>query len=434
MVSKSVLCALALLTFAPLARSADSERDRKARVALALAGAPPISLAPAPRLAVPKDYPTAAKEATKTGKPLVVFVGCKGQHSAPGAVVSRVDSLPDVEAPAALVLYPVGAELYRHTTLRCPDEMDKLPEAVRSAAKKIDTPTKDKTAPKPLEWDIRSPHKPLDLADLTANNAWAPPCDKCETCPHCGKGAKERDPRDSLVRVRKGNAQGSGTVVHSGLGWSVVLTANHVVDGGGALTVRGDGRTYPAQVVAQDKDSDLAALLVPADLPAVKVSTADLDAGADVVMVGMSSILSRGKVSSRETLGGREVLHYATHEDSDSGDSGAGVFVKGELVGVHCGKSYSAPGAKGVPHATAGKPVRAFLKRVFAGEVKAQPTAPSAPTSAPGASNADLVTASGATIRLGSDGVYRYVGEAPSAPRFLPAFRPSCAGGNCPLK
>lgn len=408
MAFKSLWCALALLTFAPLSVAADIERDRKARVALALSGAPAVSLAPAPRAVVPKDYPTAAKEATKTGKPLVVFVGCKGQHSAPGAVVSRVDSLPDVEAPAALVLYPVGAELYRHAQLRCPDEMDKLPEAVKSAAKKIDSPTKDRSAPKPLEWDISAP---------------APACDKCETCPHCGKGTKERDPRDSLVRVRKGNAQGSGTVVHSGLGWSVVLTANHVVDGGGALTVRGDGRTYPAQVVAQDAGADLAALLVPADLPAVRVSAADLDAGADVVMVGMSSILSRGKVSGREVMGGREVLHYATHEDSDSGDSGAGVFVRGELVGVHCGKSYSGPNAKGTPHATAGKPVRAFLARVLSGGVKAQPSAPSAPTSAPGVSNRTFVTARGAVVRQDSDGVFRYVSEPPA-----------CAGGNCPLK
>jgi S1-C subfamily serine protease len=429
----ALLCAT-LFALAPVVARADDaqdQRDRKARAALALAATarPTIATAPAPRVAVPKDYPTGYRVATAEAKPLVVFVGPADVQAVPvpGAIVAKADDLPGVKAPAAVVAYPVNGKLYVHETLPA-DKLDpaKLVASVKAATKKVEVaPAPDKLAPKPLDWDVRA-EPPAAI----------PACACGDVCPCSGKTAKATDPRDSLVRVRKGGAQGSGTVVHSGQGWSLVLTAAHVVDGPGALTVRGNGTTYPAQVIDSDTAADLAAVLVPADLPAVKVSETDPADGTEVLLIGMTSIVSRPKLSGRDTLSGREVLLYGTEADSDSGDSGAGVFVKGELVGVHCGKVHSGPGAKGTPHATATGPVRKFLARVLGKGVtaapksveqpkaespKATPAAPKVTALQPG----DLVTVSGTVIRPVGRGTYAYVGDAPAS---------SCPGGKCPLQ
>ncbi|MDY3561947.1 hypothetical protein R5W23_003377 [Gemmata sp. JC673] len=181
-VYRAALAAALLMALAGAARAAepDAERDRRARVALALSGRPAGAPAPAPR-AVPKDYAAGYKAAAELSKPLVVFVGCKEPHPAPGAVVARTDALADVTGPAAVVGYPVGDTLFVHTVMACPVEDGALRCAIDGAAKKIDRPAPppagDKPAPKPLSWEIRAP---------------APPsCPDCATCPHCGKSLKE---------------------------------------------------------------------------------------------------------------------------------------------------------------------------------------------------------------------------------------------------
>lgn len=179
----ALVCAALLTPLVPVARAAepDTERDRKARVALALAGAGSPSVAPMPRAVTTKDYAAGVKLATEQNRPLVVYVGCKGDHVTPaGAVVARAETLPDVDGPAAVVLYPVGADLYQHAVMPCPVEEERLAQAVKAAAKKVDAPAKsgDKAAPKPLEWDISA-----DVKEA---------CPNCETCPHCGKGLKEK--------------------------------------------------------------------------------------------------------------------------------------------------------------------------------------------------------------------------------------------------
>lgn len=188
------------------------------------------------------------------------------------------------------------------------------------------------------------------------------PADKCPACP-TAKAELSRI-RDALVRVRCGDAQGSGTVIWSESGKSVVLTAAHVIAGGGDLTVRGEGKTHKADVLGRDDGADLAALLVSVELPAVTVSAADPRDGAEVLMVGMTSLWSRGRIHGTSTLTGRAI--YLIDYDSDHGDSGAGVFVAGELVGVHCGKVSLTPGSAGTPYCTGAKPVRAFVATCFA--------------------------------------------------------------------
>jgi len=425
----------ALLAAAPPAAARatepDQDRDRRARAALALAGAaaPKVATAPAPRPA-PKPYPVAYERAAKEGLPLVVFVGCRAEHERPpGSVLARADSLPGVDGPAALVLYPAGGRLYRHAVIPCPVEEAALKAAVESARRKIDAPkVSDAAAPKPLEWDIRAD----DFPATATNNP--------------GQSDRTRtDPRAAIARVRvdrgDGYDQGSGTVVRSGEGWSLVLTADHVVRSPGELTVRCDGRTVRAQVVARDRDADLAVLLVPGDFPAVRVAGGEVEDGTAVVVYGLTSVLTRGTVTDRMTLNGHENLTYGTREDSDSGDSGAGVFAGGELVGVHLGKS-GTDARTARPRAAGPGPVRAFLRKVLAddGSLRAKPVEPNHNKPAaiypdtPKGKRADapgtLRTASGRVLIPLGNGSYRYADEGP--PAALPAA-PACPNGRCPL-
>ena len=422
MVRKLVLAGLLFALAAPaFGADLDAERDRKARVALALAGGKPaIQAAPPPRAVVPKDYPAGHAKAVADELPLVVFVGCRGAHTVAGAVVSRVEEFAGTKGPAVVIGYPVRDRVWVHATLPCPVTDADLSAAVKAAAKKIaDPPAKAMPAPVPLDWTIRAEVKPA-----------------CQCGPDCLSAKKVADPRDSLVRVRKGNAQGSGTVIYAARGRSVILTAAHVVEHGGELSVRGQGKTHAATVLASDRSADLAALLIEVELPAVQLSANDPADGAEVVMIGMTSLFSRGRISGREVLNGHEQIVYATAADSDGGDSGAGVYFEGKLCGVHLGKIGTETSAK--PRAVAVRVVRAFLSRVFRREgarfVPAVPVAVAkaeAPKGTPAnpSQPGDVWTTSGAVIRQGTDGVWRYVGQAPRS-----NAAPNCPLGKCPLK
>ena len=311
-----LLALLLLLCLSPLfARGADTERDRKARVALALAGtttAPKIAAAPAPRVVVPKDYATGHAQAVSAEKPLVVFVGCNRAHLVTGAIVSRVEEFGDVVGPAVVIGYPVGDRVMIHATLQCPVADADLDAAVKAASKKInDPPAKAMPAPKPLDWEIRNTDPPKVL----------PGC-VCGACP-CGPVARAFDPRDSLVRVRCGTDSGSGTVVWSERGQSVILTAAHVLGRGGDVAVRGAGQWHRASVLASDDAADLAALLVQTDLPAARVSANDPIIGTHVTMIGVTSLWSKGTIATRESDGAKYLLESdPAAEYSDSGDSG----------------------------------------------------------------------------------------------------------------
>lgn len=414
-----VLCVLFLPGFA----RADEARDRRAKAALALAGAAAPAAAPPPRAAAPRDYPTAYAKAAADGVPLVVYVGCKTDHPRPpaGALLARADALPGVDGPAAVVLYPVGKELFTHATLPCPIEEGKLDIAVQGALKKLLTPpAKGTAAPRPLTWEI-------------------------------GHVVPDRDPRDSVVRVRRttgsGGEQGTGTVVRSGGGWSIVLTAAHVADGPGELTVRGDGKTHRATLVESWKDADLAAVYVAGvDLPAVRVSDDDPAEGDEVQMYGLSSVYSRGVIREKMTLNGVEQWGYGEHADSESGDSGAGVFAGTRLVGVHLGKTGTDGAAR--PRACAAGPVRQFLGRVLAdGPPKAvypaankpaaiYPTGPKGKQEGPvlGSPVAPvpagaLRTTSGRILVPTGSGAYRYADD-----EGRPTYLPACPSGRCPQR
>jgi S1-C subfamily serine protease len=314
LVIRAVAVAVALLVGGSAVRGDDREdRDRKARAALALTApsAPAKSAAPKPR-DVGTEYATAYARALDQSKPLVVYVACKADHKAPGAVASKADSLPGVKGPAAVVMYPRGDGMLVHRVMQCPVDDAELGKAIKEATSKLEGKAKgeDKPAPKPLDWQIR--------ADT------------------------ERDARteldyamDSAARIRSGDAWGSGVVVFAEPGRSVILTANHILKPGQPVEVRAAGRNLEGRVILTDTAADLAAVEVARELPHVAVVDDELAEGDDVLLVGAASVWSRGKASGFVRHNDREVAVFTY--DSYSGDSGGAVFRRGLVVGIHTG-------------------------------------------------------------------------------------------------
>ncbi len=222
--------------------------------------------------------------------------------------------------------------------------------------------------------------------------------------------------RDAVVRVSCGNGSGSGTVVWSEGGRSAVLTAAHVLGTGTDPRVRGNGRWHKAEVLGRDDAADLAVLLVAVELPAVRVAEADPRAGDDVLMVGVTSLWSKGRIVGLDTFNGNECFLFGcdtgADDYSDSGDSGAGVFVRGELVAVHCGKVSQ----ERTPYGTGTRPVRTLLARVLRRDGSKVIPVATAPVSLPATIPAAPVSAAPAYY-------YPSLGGCPSG---------GCSNGSCP--
>ncbi len=105
----------------------------------------------------------------------------------------------------------------------------------------------------------------------------------------------------SMVLVRTGQDLGTGVIVADN---GTILTANHVIAGGGAITVTfADGTTAEATVASADPKLDIATL-TPAKLPQVIVSATlggGADVGAPVVAIGnplgLTDSVSAGVIS-----------------------------------------------------------------------------------------------------------------------------------------
>ena len=105
----------------------------------------------------------------------------------------------------------------------------------------------------------------------------------------------------SVVIVRTGHELGTGVIVADD---GTILTANHVIAGGGTITVTfADGTTANATVAAADPKRDIATL-TPAKLPQVVVPATlggGADVGAPVVAIGnplgLTDSVSAGVVS-----------------------------------------------------------------------------------------------------------------------------------------
>ena len=138
---------------------------------------------------------------------------------------------------------------------------------------------------------------------------------------------------------------GSGVII-SGDGY--IITNNHVIDRAETIEVVHQRRTYKAELVGVDRNTDIAVLKIEANnLPAIKKgSSRDLKIGEWVIAVGnpfnLTSTVTAGIVSAKERqiniLGGDFPLESFIQTDAaiNPGNSGGAlVNVNGELVGIN---------------------------------------------------------------------------------------------------
>jgi S1-C subfamily serine protease len=147
----------------------------------------------------------------------------------------------------------------------------------------------------------------------------------------------------SVVIVRTGHELGSGVIVADN---GLILTANHVVAGGGAVTVTfADGTTASATVAGANPKLDVAEL-IPAKLPQVVVPATvggAADVGASVVAIGnplgLTDSVSSGVISgldrTADTSNGKFTGLIQFDASVNPGSSGGPLLdAHGRIVGV----------------------------------------------------------------------------------------------------
>lgn len=141
---------------------------------------------------------------------------------------------------------------------------------------------------------------------------------------------------------------GSGVIIDARQG--ILVTNNHVVEGGGKFTVDlTDGRLFDAVLVGTDKATDLAVLRIVADEPASlglsQVETVDSDtlrtgdlAFAVGYPLGLDQTLTMGVISGlgRSGLGDAVEDYIQTDAAVNSGNSGGPLLdSRGRLIGIN---------------------------------------------------------------------------------------------------
>ena len=148
----------------------------------------------------------------------------------------------------------------------------------------------------------------------------------------------------SLVQIRNGRrGSGAGTIWHAE---GLIVTNAHVAGRGPLKVELPDGRTLPARILAQDRDSDLAAIRVDAsDLPSVQLGDSRrLRPGEWVVAVGhpwgvagaatAGIVIGVGPEWPELPQNGRDWVVVSLH--MRPGHSGGPlVDVRGRLVGIN---------------------------------------------------------------------------------------------------
>lgn len=169
------------------------------------------------------------------------------------------------------------------------------------------------------------------------------------------------------VMVHRGKGLGSGTIIASVEGETLVLTASHVLDEKGPVTIElfrfnvgaervrgavGYPRRVGATIIARDADADLAILRVRGELafpyvarvargdlppaPRAKVTTIGFDKGARPVGVS-TRLRANERIDLNKGGGPRSFL--VTDDPPEVGRSGGGLFrADGALVGVCVGR------------------------------------------------------------------------------------------------
>lgn len=182
--------------------------------------------------------------------------------------------------------------------------------------------------------------------------------------------------RRSLVQItgNQGNL-GAGTIWHSD---GLIVTNAHVVSHGPVTVVLPDGREYPAQIIAIDRDEDLAALAIQAEhLPTIAIGDShEVRAGQWVIALGhpwgVLDAVTAGSVigigaNLPEMGGGKEWIALGLRlRPGHSG--GPLVNTRGQLIGINTMISGPEVGFAVPVHV-----VKAFLKRTLGLQVAAPP-------------------------------------------------------------
>lgn len=145
-------------------------------------------------------------------------------------------------------------------------------------------------------------------------------------------------------RERVSQSLGSGVIVDAKEGY--VLTNNHVIKGADDISVTlSDGRSFDAEVIGTDPDTDMAMIRIPAeDLQALPFADSKaLRVGDFVVAVGnpfgLGQTVTSGIVSAlgRSAFRGLEFQNFIQTDASiNPGNSGGALInLRGELVGIN---------------------------------------------------------------------------------------------------
>jgi len=147
-----------------------------------------------------------------------------------------------------------------------------------------------------------------------------------------------------VPRERVSQSLGSGVIVDADKGY--VLTNNHVISGSTEISVTlADGRSFEAEVIGTDPDTDLAMVQIPAEnLRALPLADSNqLRVGDFVVAVGnpfgLGQTVTSGIVSALGRTGfrGLEFQNFIQTDASiNPGNSGGALInLRGELVGIN---------------------------------------------------------------------------------------------------
>jgi putative serine protease PepD len=146
---------------------------------------------------------------------------------------------------------------------------------------------------------------------------------------------------ESVFVIDSGLGQGSGFVVRSEGGVSVLVTNHHVVlDAwlrGGTVQLRRGDLELEGTILRVDEGDDLAVVEVPMELPSLEVSRDRPQVGAPVIAVGaplgLESTVATGIVSAFRTEGDIEYLQFSAPV-SPGNSGGPVVDMEGRVIGV----------------------------------------------------------------------------------------------------
>jgi Do/DeqQ family serine protease len=177
-----------------------------------------------------------------------------------------------------------------------------------------------------------------------------------------------------VPRSRVEGSLGSGVIVRSD---GVIVTNNHVVEGGQEITVAlSDRREFPARLLLADPRTDLAVLKIEATgLPTLPIDTGeDLQVGDLVLAIGdpfgVGQTVTNGIISAlnRTEIGQNASSYIQTDAAINPGNSGGAlVDMDGDLIGVNSFILSGSGSSSGVGFAVPGAVVRQVVESAFGG-------------------------------------------------------------------